>query len=74
MSNRYVVKKIVGALLTLFAVVIFNFFLFRIVDRDPLTKYRGRSKLSLEQRETMIRRMGLSGSKWDQFVAYIKST
>jgi peptide/nickel transport system permease protein len=69
MSNRYVVKKIVGALLTLFAVVIFNFFLFRIVDRDPLTKYRGRSKLSLEQRETMIRRMGLSGSKWDRLPA-----
>ncbi len=73
MSSRYVLKKILGALLTLFAVVVFNFFLFRIVDRDPLAKYRGRSKLTIEQRETMIRRMGLSGSKWDQFTVYIKS-
>lgn len=73
MSRRYLLKKVIGALLTLSGVVVFNFFLFRIIDRDPLAKYRGRSKLTLEQRETMIRRMGLEGSKWDQFVVYVKS-
>lgn len=73
MSWRYLLKKVGGAFLTTAVVVVFNFFLFRIVDRDPLAKYRGRSKLTPEQRETMIRRMGLEGSKWDQFVVYVKS-
>ncbi len=73
MSRRYLFKKVFGAFLTLSAVVVFNFFLFRIVDRDPLAKYRGRTKLSLEQREALIRRMGLEGSKWEQFVIYLKA-
>ena len=73
MSLYYLFKKVVGAFLTLVAVVVFNFFLFRSVDRDPLAKYRGRTKLTVEQRETMIRRMGLEGSKWDQFTVYVKS-
>lgn len=74
MSFLYVTKKLLSAFLTLVAIVIFNFFLFRIVDRDPLAKYRGRSKLSIAQRELMIERLGLNGSKWQQFITYIKST
>ena len=74
MNFLYVTKKLLSAFLTLIAVVIFNFFLFRVVDRDPLAKYRGRSKLSIAQREIMIERLGLNGSKWQQFITYIKST
>jgi peptide/nickel transport system permease protein len=55
-------------------VLVFNFFLFRVVDRDPLARYRGRSKLSQEQRAAIIHRFGLDGSKWDQFVQYISHT
>ena len=55
-------------------VLVFNFFLFRVVDRDPLARYRGRSKLSQEQRAAIIKRFGLDGSKWDQFVQYISHT
>jgi len=73
MSIAFVLKKLLTAVQTLFAVVVFNFFLFRIVDRDPLAKYKGRTKLSPAQRDVMIERMGLNGSKVEQFVAYVKS-
>ena len=56
-------RKLVDAVVLLAMVLVFNFFLFRIVDRDPLAKYRGRSKLSQEQREAIIERFGLDGSK-----------
>ena len=74
MSIRYLAKKFVGSFVLLVCVLIFNFFLFRIVDRDPLAKYRGRSKLTPEQKESLIKQFGLDGSKWEQFVAYVKNT
>jgi peptide/nickel transport system permease protein len=69
-----VVRKLADAIVLLAMVLVFNFFLFRVVDRDPLARYRGRSKLSVEQRAEIIKRFGLDGSKWDQFVRYISHT
>ena len=41
---RYVVSKILGAVATLFFVVVFNFFLFRLLPGDPVKLYtRGRN-------------------------------
>lgn len=74
MSARLLVRKLIDALVLLAMVLVFNFFLFRVVDRDPLARYRGRSKLSQEQRAAIIKRFGLDGSKWDQFVRYIGRT
>jgi len=74
LSPRYLFKKIWGAVGLLACVLAFNFFLFRVVDRDPLTKYRGRSKLSQEQRDALIHQFGLDGTKWDQFKAYVSNT
>jgi peptide/nickel transport system permease protein len=74
MSRRLFVRKLIDAIVLLAMVLVFNFFLFRIVDRDPLARYRGRSKLSPEQRATMIKRFGLDGSKWEQFVTYMSRT
>jgi peptide/nickel transport system permease protein len=71
---RLVVRKLADAVVLLAMVLVFNFFLFRIVDRDPLARYRGRSKLSQEQRAAIIKRFGLDGSKWDQFVQYMSHT
>jgi peptide/nickel transport system permease protein len=71
---RLLARKGVDAVVLLAMVLVFNFFLFRIVDRDPLARYRGRSKLSQEQRAAIIKRFGLDGSKWDQFIRYISRT
>jgi peptide/nickel transport system permease protein len=54
-------------------VFIFNFFLFRVVDRDPLARFR-RSRLSPAQRNALIERFGLNGSKWEQFTKYVSAT
>jgi peptide/nickel transport system permease protein len=72
-NARYVGRRLVGALGMLAFVLIFNFFLFRIVDKDPLAKYRGRV-LTAEKRQEIIEKFGLNGSKWEQFVRYMKQT
>src|SRR3954454_2629080 len=74
MKRRLFIRKLIDAIVLLAMVLVFNFFLFRVVDRDPLARYRGRSKLSPEQRAAIIKRFGLDGSKWDQFVTYMSRT
>jgi peptide/nickel transport system permease protein len=73
MNARYLARRLVSALGMLAFVLVFNFFLFRIVDSDPLAKYRGRV-LTAEKRQEIIAKFGLDGSKWEQFVRYIKQT
>jgi len=67
MSLRFVGRKIVGSILTLLVVLVFNFFLFRIVKSDPVAVlFRGR-KIPPEVRERLQHQFGLDKSKWDQF-------
>ena len=74
MTARFAVGKILGALGTLAFVVVFNFFLFRVVEGDPVaTLFRGRN-LTAEQREELTRQFGLDGSRLEQFVAYVEQT
>ena len=54
MRARFVVTKVAGSLATLAFVLVFNFFLFRVVTDDPVGKmFRGRN-LSREQIETHL--------------------
>ena len=74
MSARFVAAKVAGSLVTLVFVVCFNFFLFRVVEGDPVANlYRGRN-LSEHQRETLTKQFGLDKSEGAQFVAYLKQT
>ena len=53
-TRGYVLKKIFQAFLTLLAVIIFNFFLFRILPADPvslLTRGQGAADRAAEQAE-----------------------
>jgi len=73
-STRFVIGKVLGAVATLAFVIVFNFFLFRVVDSDPVANlYRGRL-LTQEQRQELRQEFGLDGSKLDQFGAYMKQT
>ena len=72
MNARYLGRRVLGALGMLAFVLIFNFFLFRIVDSDPLAKYRGRV-LTAEKRAEIIEKFGLEGSA-EQFVRYVRQT
>ena len=71
MSFRFVAGKVLGALGTLAFVIVFNFFLFRVVEGNPVgVLFRGRS-LTDAQRAALKHQFGLDGSKLDQFWQYL---
>jgi peptide/nickel transport system permease protein len=74
MSGKIVGRKVAGALVTLVFVVCFNFFLFRVVEGDPVASlFRGRN-LTQAQRTELRQEFGLDGSKSEQFVRYLQQT
>jgi peptide/nickel transport system permease protein len=74
MRGRYAAGKVLGALATLAFVLVFNFFLFRVVAADPVaTLFRGRN-LTDSQRDALTRQFGLDGSQLEQFVRYVEQT
>jgi peptide/nickel transport system permease protein len=73
-SARFIGVKVLGSLVTLFFVVCFNFFLFRVVEGDPVANlYRGRN-LTESQRAELTKQFGLDKSTGAQFVAYLGQT
>jgi peptide/nickel transport system permease protein len=73
-SARFVTLKVLGALATLAFVVVFNFFLFRVVESDPVSNlFRGRN-LTVQQKEQLRQQFGLDGSKLEQFGRYVGQT
>jgi peptide/nickel transport system permease protein len=74
MSARFVVGKVLGAFATLAFVVVFNFFLFRVVEGDPVANlFRGRN-LTPEQKDQLRVQFGLDGSQLEQFWRYVEQT
>ncbi|HEU0335140.1 MAG TPA: ABC transporter permease [Gaiellaceae bacterium] len=74
MSARFVGTKVLGSLATLAFVVCFNFFLFRVVESDPVANlFRGRN-LTQEQRQELRSQFGLDGSRVEQFGRYLQQT
>lgn len=74
MSARFVVRKILGSILTLFVVLVFNFFLFRIVKSDPVASlFRGKN-VPPEVKARLRHQFGLDKSKWEQFWLYLRQT
>mgnify|MGYP000420308957 CR=1 FL=1 len=62
MHRRFVIGKVLGALSTLVFVVIFNFFLFRVVNDDPINSmFRGRN-LTPEQLDRLRVKFNLDGT------------
>jgi peptide/nickel transport system permease protein len=73
-SARFISAKVLGSLVTLLFVVCFNFFLFRVVESDPVaTLYRGHN-LSQSQRAELTQQFGLDKSTGAQFLAYLEQT
>lgn len=73
-TRRYLISKVLQALLTLAFVLAFNFFLFRAVG-DPVTQLlRGHTGISAEAVEDLKRQLGLDLPVPMQFVHYVKET
>jgi peptide/nickel transport system permease protein len=74
MKGGFVTKKVVGSVLTLMFVLVFNFFLFRVVQSDPVsTLFRGRN-IPIERLEELRREFGIDKSVPEQFVLYLRET
>ena len=72
MRPAFILRKLVGALSTLAFVVAFNFFLFRIVNPDPVDSlFRGRN-LTPDQLDRLRRKFNLDGTLAEQFFAYVR--
>ena len=75
-GRRYVIKKILQALATLAFILVFNFFLFRVMPSDPvklLTKQKG-IQLSQAAQQELINELGLDKPLPAQFLTYAGDT
>ncbi len=72
--GRYAAAKVLGALGSLFFVLVVNFFLFRVIPGDPArTLGRGRFRTP-EQLAEFKRTYGLDQGLWQQFLTFLKNT
>lgn len=70
-TTRVVASKVLRAFVTLAFVVIFNFFLFRLLPGDPIGLYtRGRN---MDPEQIAALREELNRPIWEQFLTYIRN-
>ncbi|MEW2545723.1 ABC transporter permease [Streptomyces sp. NPDC047002] len=67
---RYGAGKAAGAAVSLLAVLVTSFFLFRVLSRDPVRAMTHGAPMSAAQQETLRRQFGLDQPLWRQFTGY----
>jgi peptide/nickel transport system permease protein len=74
-TRRYVIGKVAQAVLTLAFVLVFNFFLFRVMPGDPITMLlRGSGALTPQTIAELEEDLGLNQPLPQQFVTYVGDT
>lgn len=73
MKKRKILKKTVYATITIFAVLVFNYFLFRILPGDPLSMMMRNPKATPEMIEATKQLFGLDQPWYVQFYLYFKN-
>ncbi|MDW7740534.1 MAG: ABC transporter permease [Bacillota bacterium] len=68
----YLLKKFVQALITVFIVIIMNFFLFRIMPGDPIRVLIRNPRISSEALERVREQFGLNENRLVQFWIYLR--
>jgi len=68
----FAIRKVSGAVLTIFIIICVNFVLFRLVPGDPVRMMFGDPRVSPERIREMYEQFGLSGTLWEQFTAYLR--
>jgi peptide/nickel transport system permease protein len=72
--SSYLVRKVLGAIGSLFFMLVVNFFLFRVLPGDP-ARTLGRGRLTTDaQKEAFIKAYGLSQPLPQQFWTFLKNT
>ena len=67
----FVSGKISGAAITIFVIICANFAIFRVVPGDPVRLLFGDPRAGPHRIAEMRERFGLTGTLWEQFVAYL---
>lgn len=74
MGRGVILRSTLHAVATILFVVLFNFFLFRIVPGDPVTRIARAEGLTLEQRDALAAEYGIDKPILAQLPGYIAST
>ncbi|HTG47934.1 MAG TPA: ABC transporter permease [Actinomycetota bacterium] len=72
--RRYIGKKIFHALLTIFFVLTFNFFLFRVMPGDPISLLARSERLTPQDIAEQKRLYGLDAPLPEQYLIYLRQT
>ena len=72
MRLPFIGRKLIQLLLTLLAVVTFNFLLFRVLPGDPIQLYARSGRLTPEAADQLRALFGLDKPIWTQFWIYVK--
>ncbi|MBN2794305.1 MAG: ABC transporter permease [Clostridia bacterium] len=73
MSRKYLLRKVFYAILTLFGVLVINFFLFRIMPGDPISMLVRNPNANLETVARMKAQFGLDEPVYIQFFTYMSN-
>ena len=74
MSGRWLIRRLSTNAIVLFAALIVNFALPRLMPGSPVDRFAGGTKMSAEARDALIERFGLDAPLWDQFWRYLVGT
>jgi len=70
--KEFVIKKIIAAIITIFAIVSVNFVIFRMAPGDPVRMMFRDPRISGEQMQLIREKFGLDKPLWGQFIFYLK--
>jgi peptide/nickel transport system permease protein len=73
MSARYLLRRILAAFVTLLFILVFNFFLFRVLG-DPVKLIARDQQLSLEEQASLRAEFGLEKPVFQQFTGFMGDT
>jgi peptide/nickel transport system permease protein len=71
--KKFVLRKVLAAILTIAVIVCANFFIFRMAPGDPVRMMFRDPRVSAESLELMKQKFGLDKPLSGQFVAYVKN-
>jgi len=71
---RFLIKKALITILTIFATLTANFFIFRIMPGDPAKLLLNDPRLKKENIELVRKQLGLDKPLWQQYLIYLKES
>ncbi len=70
--KKFILKKTISTLITLFAVITINFIIFRVMPGNPVHMMFTDPRVSKENIDVMMKRFGLDKPLWMQYFIYVR--